>query len=397
MIRLIDRTRTVEDWKCPRSRYLGYELGGRGITKSSQGIELTTGIIVHDCLAAIATFTQAGQTVPIDDIAITAYKDMYVRLTGANQSAEAVEFAREQGTLIEGMIRGFYKHVWPKLMLKYPKIVKIEAEMEYDLGSAPCLQCAGLGSMGDGPCLACDGTGEACKFVFMTKPDLIVEDIEGNLVYLEYKTTSSKKDKWINSWDTQVQLHSSIKATEQTLGSAPAYVQIVGLYKGYESYGKQSSPFCYAYKRKGNPPFTKDETVYEYKAGFRRYATWELEGGVKAWVESMPDNVLTNQFPMTAPIFVNDDLVGSFFKQRLNREKEIISFNGDEEDLDRVFPQKFDKCEPSFGFGCEFKKICHGHVADPLTEGFSQREPHHEAERIQLGLEGPDAQPDPTN
>lgn len=376
IIRLLDRTRTVQDWKCERSRYLGYEFEGRGITSASEGLELTIGIIVHDCLAAIAMFTKDGVPVPIDAIAETAYKDIYSRIVSAHEtpSGDVIEFATEQGTLIEGMIRGFYKHVWPKLMEKYPRIVSIESEMEYNLGST-----------------------DTIDFVFMTKPDLIVEDVEGNLVYLEYKTTSSKKDKWINSWDTQVQLHSSIKATEQTLGIAPAYVQIVGLYKGYESYGKQSSPFCYAYKRKGNPPFTKDETVYEYKAGFRRYATWELDGGVKAWVDNMPDNVLTNQFPMTAPIFVNDDLVKSFFRQRLTREKRV--FTGVElvkqaanEDikndiLDTFFPQKFDQCEPSFGWACQFKKICHGHVPNPLDEGFVLREPHHEAERVQLGLE----------
>lgn len=398
-IKLIDRTRTVLDWKCPRARFYANEWKGRGIVKSSESIELTTGIIVHDCLAAIATFTSGGVEVPIDDIVTTAYKDMYARLIGSeeNPSSDLVEFAREQATLIEGMLRGFYKHLWPKLMAKYPKIINIESDMEFDLGTSSCDTCGGPGSGGDGPCIDCEGTGEL-PFVFMTKPDLIVEDHEGNLVYLEYKTTSSKKDKWINSWDTQVQLHSSIKATKQTLGIEPAYVQIVGLYKGYESYGKQSSPFCYAYKRKGNPPFTKDETIYEYKAGFKRYPTWELDGGIKAWIEAMPDSVLANQFPMTPEIYINDDMINSFFTQRLSREVEIATSAAklnsgtltNEEitsELDKHFQQKFDQCEPSFGWACQFKKLCFGQVTDPLTEGYVSREPHHERERILLGLD----------
>jgi hypothetical protein len=196
------------------------------------------------------------------------------------------------------MIRGFYKHVWPALMSKY-EIVAVEAEMEYPLDP--------------------DG-----QFVFMSKPDLIVRDLASkDLVYLEYKTTSNKKDNWINSWETAVQLHSSIMAAEATLGERPAFVQIVGLYKGYESYGKQSSPFCYAYKKYGNPPFTLDQVAYEFKAGFKRYPTWELEGGLKKWIDDMPESVLANQFPMTPPIIVNEDLVQAFFVQRWHREMEI--------------------------------------------------------------------------
>lgn len=343
---------------------------GRGIRKSSTSLPLYEGITVHDALAAIATFTQAGQVVPIDDIADAANKQIFDQLfqpsAGISQ-ADVKNFANEQAALVEGLIRGFYKHVWPRLMSQYPTIVAIEAEMEYVLAD-----------------------DDEMSLIFMTKPDLVVEDKEGNLVYIEYKTTSSKKENWINSWDTAVQLHSSVKATGATLGREPVAVQIVGLYKGYESYGKQSSPMCYAYKKTGNPPFTQDVVQYEYKAGFKRFATWELEGGVKAWVDSMPDNVLANQFPMTAQIFVNDDLVSKFFGQRVRRETRIALANsllseqlGPEDRIavmSEYYQQKWDQCVPSFGWACEYKKLCHGFVADPLREGFELREPHHQRE-----------------
>ncbi len=222
----------------------------------------------------------------------------------------------------------------------------------------------------------------------MAKPDLIMEDYAGEWHYIEYKSTSSKKDSWVNSWDTAVQLHSSIKAVEETMGKAPVDVTIVGLYKGYESYGKQSSPFCYAYKKFGNPPFTTDQVSYEYKSGFKRYPTWEMVGGVKAWVESMPEDVLGNNFPMTPPIMVNDNLVARFFAQRLIREREILqgleqlALSGEtsNEVLDKYFPQKFDKGVPGWGYPCEFRKLCHGNSSDPLREGFVPRVPHHERE-----------------
>ena len=362
IIRLVDRTRTVADWKCPRSRYLGYEYLGRGIVKSGTTLQLFTGIVVHDAMAAIATFTVNGKPVPIDDIANAAFnqiKDNILESCGGVDLGDQKEFAWEQGTLTEGMIRGFYRHMWPKLMDMYPTIVAIEQEMEFNLNDTT---------------------------VFMAKPDLIVEDREGNLIYLEYKTTSSKKENWVNSWDTAVQLHSSIRATEQTLGIAPTAVQIIGLYKGYESYGKQGSPFCYAYKKNGNPPFSQDQVQYEFKAGFKRYPTWELPGGVKAWIEGMPDNVLADQFPLTAPIFVNDDLVDAFFRQRSARELEIaksvstMSSENELDILDTTFPQHFDQCVPSFGWSCPFKKICHGEVKNPLEEGYELRTPHHARE-----------------
>lgn len=368
IIRLIDRTRTTTDWKCPRARYYGYEYQGRGIVKTGTSLPLFMGTLIHDATAAIGTFTQRGEEVPIDAIADAARTEMRVNLIEAAKGViekGTMEFAYEQAALTEGIIRGFYKHVWPRLMAMYPKIIAVEQEMEYSLFS-----------------------NDGLEIVFMTKPDILVEDANGELVYIEYKSTSSKQDKWIQSWDTAVQLHSSVMATEATIGRRPSYVQIVGMYKGYESYGKQSSPFCYAYKRSGNPPFTTDQIQYDYKAGYRRFATWELTGGVKEWVEGMPENILANQFPLTAPIMVNESLVNDFFRQRLSREREIEYFHRQvdahpgttEQMMNQIFPQKFDQCVPSFGWPCEYRKLCHGQVTDPLEEGYELRTPHHARE-----------------
>lgn len=377
IIRLIDRTRTVADWKCPRARYWGYEHEGRGVVKNSTGLALTEGIAIHDALAAIAHLTLNEREIPIDDIAKASAQQVYDDLTATQGDIVypgADDFAHEQASLVEGLIRGFYKYMWPRLMEMYPSIVCVEQEMEYPLA------------------LAEPDDENGVDYIFMTKPDLIVEDKNGELVYIEYKSTSSKKDTWINSWETAVQLHSSVKATEQSLGRLPSAVQIVGLYKGYESYGKQSSPMCYAYVKKGNPPFTQDQVRYDYAAGFKRYPTWELPGGVKKWVDDMPDEVLANQFPLTPQIYVNEDLVQSFFKQRLLREMEMQGFEyrskdeGRDNMLDEIYPQRFDQCKPSFGWGCSYTTICHGNIDDPLKAGFVPREPHHDAEREQLGL-----------
>jgi hypothetical protein len=352
-----DRSRVTTDWQCPRKRYLNYEYLGKGLVPNHTHLELYLGTAVHDGLAAIA------RGVPVDLLADTARLQVETGLTGDGLEAE---FAKEQAALVEGMLRGFNRYAWPRLTTQYPKILWVEEEMLYHH----------------------DG------LTFMARPDLVVEDAQGDIWYLEYKTTSSKQDGWINSWDTAVQLHSSIRAIEETKKVKVTGVIVQGLYKGYASYGKQNSPFCYCYKKAGNPPFSQDQHLYEYKPGFKRTPTWEMAAGVAGWVGQMPDALLADQFPQTPPIFVKDSMIDAFFAQRNVREREIemattllemIDQNpGDPSDKDAVlntaFPQRFDQCNPGWGKPCAYRLLCHSHVDDPLQHGFTEREPHHALE-----------------
>lgn len=361
---VFDRSRTTTDWTCPRKRYLGYDYEGTGITSSSTSLELFLGSCVHDGLAAIASGAN------IDEVASKAGEAIYKSLTEEVYESDKKDievFALEQSSLCEGLLRGFYRSTWPNLMSTYPEIVAIEQEMIYPYNN----------------------------LIFMSKPDLVVRDKEGNLFYIEYKTTSSKKDGWINSWDTAVQLHSSIKAIETTRGEKVTGVVVQGLYKGYESYGKQSSPFCYAYRREGQAPFSTTQTRYNYQAGFKRFPIWEVEGGVKKWVEEMPMDILMEQFPQTPPIYINEDLINNFFEQCSFREHEIdlaksmlkldsLDEEGKKMILDNTFPQRFDQCQPAWGRACGFRSICHGGIQDPLSAGYVLRTPHHKLEEEQF-------------
>jgi hypothetical protein len=137
--------------------------------------------------------------------------------------------------------------------------------------------------------------------------------------------------------------------------------------------------------------------LYEYKAGFKRQPVWELEGGVKKWVDGMPDDLLSQQFPQTPPIFVKEKLVNDFFKQQAVREHEIMLANqmlegADEESkeaiLNTCFEQHFDECFPFIGKPCPYRILCFGNVEDPLNSGFEYRVPHHEKELEQQTNEG---------
>lgn len=368
-MRFTDRSRTTTDWKCPRRRYLAYEQGGRGWSPSHEAIQLFLGSTVHDGLAAIAVHQER---VDIDHIATTAFRSVYDTLV-SERGREGEIFATEQATLIEGMIRGFHKFCWPRLFPEGSKVLAIEQEMEFRLAEP-------------------DANGEG--LTFMCKPDLVIELPDGRVFYIEYKTTSTKKAEWVNSWGPAVQLHSTLKAIEKHLGVRPDGVIVQGLYKGYVSYGKQSSPFCYAYARSANPPFTASEVRYDYAPGFKRVPIWQLDGGVKAWVDGMPDDVLVEQFPCTPPIFVREDQVETFFLQVVAREMEIELaldlmkvFAQKEKDeeveniMNTVFPQHFEQCIPSFGAPCPYNPVCHGPSRVNMPQlGFEPREAHHEPE-----------------
>ena len=265
IIWLCDRSRVVQDWLCPRKRYWNYHAAGRGVVPPNTPLELFLGTCLHDGLAAIATQHRADGVVDIDVVAGVAGKAVLDTLmTAAGGDDTQLNFAREQVTLVEGLLRGFYRHAWPSLMVQYPTIVSIEEEMTYPLS---------------------DG------ITFMSRPDLVLADRDGAWHYIEFKSSSYKGEEWVNQWQTAVQIHSTVRAIEHTLGTAPIATIVQGLFKGRQAYGKQSSVFCYAYYRQGTPPFSYPEWGYAYKSGFKRVPVWEMEGGVKAypdWVQMDP-------------------------------------------------------------------------------------------------------------
>jgi hypothetical protein len=343
----------------------GNEWEGRGLAKSETNIYYFLGQALHDGLAAIAAGVDIEELANAARIQVTSGL-----LPGDDEYCSPAEtaYAHEQAALVEGLLRGFHKVVWPRILEQYD-VVHVEKALVYrhnEQGKP-------------------DPNG---RFVFMSKPDLIVRSkLDGTLWYLEYKSTSSQREEWVNSWESAVQLHSGVRAIEQTLGEPATGVIVQGLYKGYASSGKQNSPFCYGYFKPGDPPFTRDRWSYTYVQGMKKYPIWEKPGGVKAWVESMPEALLAEQFPQVPPIFINESLVDAFFYQRAIREQQIsnasLLIQGDSEvfrdiRLADAFPQRFDKCQPSFGSPCQFKRLCFGpHPLNPEAEGYILRDNSH--------------------
>lgn len=377
------RASAEADWNCNRARFNQYNHSGGGIQKNNLTLELFFGTVLHDALAGIASQHSLMGEVDIDKIASeaaaffkTTLTDYYTKGEGElPQTSPNWLLVMEQSTLIEAMIRGFYKQHWPTLIAQYPVVVGYEKETIYPHDFSGKLNKKG-------------------PFVYKAKPDLMLaEDQTSPLVYVEHKSTSTKKQEWIESWNYAMQVHGSAKAIEFTLDREVLGTIINGMYKGSTMYGKFSSDLVYCYVTKGNPPFNKQVILPGYKAGAKKTPVWELQGGVKGYINGLSSELLSEQFPQTPLIFTNESMAEDFFRQRALREwgvRHAVSILENEAEeapeklriMDQHFPQSFSKCSPSFGRACDFLGLCHGPQSvkdDPVGSGkFALRDREHQ-------------------
>ncbi len=354
---LTDRTRIVQDWTCPRSRYWLTEYAGTGIVPARPGYELSLGDLTHQGLARLLR----GEAVA--PVATALGDTLRASLEPEGLEGDDWEQARvyqaEQGCLLEGLLKGWHSHVLPILTRDYT-IVAIEQELCYHHE----------------------------EMIFMARPDLIVRDRErGSYWYIEWKTTSYVKDDWFRRWDDSPQVMSVCRPVQETLGIELSGMIVWALAKGTRSYGRQQSPLCYGYRRMGQPPLVPTQYRHDYAAGWTRFPAWDH--GVDRWLTFLMEHeVLGNLFPQTGPILIRPHLVEAFFAQASWREQQIAAARShpaceDQGILDRMFPQHFDRCLPIAGFPCPYRDCCHVKPVgeDPLGSGlFVRRVPHHAME-----------------
>jgi hypothetical protein len=376
------RTKAEADWQCPRYRFYSYEFAG-GIVKDALTVDLFLGTVLHDALAAIAQQHAASGMVNIDQIATAqaqlVHKTFHEHMQEAQWDEGLNLYIQEQTCLVEALIRGFHKHAWPGIAARFPTVVASERATIYPHGT-------------DGKC------SQSGPFVYCAKPDLILEGPDGR-IYLELKSTSTKRDEWVMHWQTAMQVHGTLKSAEFTLGEEMLGAIVQGMYKGSQSFGKFSSALVYGYRTKSNPPFTKAQYSFDYRYGYQKFPVWEYEGGVKGWIDKMPAEILADQFPQTPLIFPDTDMAENFFRQRAIRERavrdasatlagntlEVLTPTGERDIMDTYFPQNFGACAPSWGRGCAMYRVCHGPAkSDPLASGFIPKNTGHELEYHEL-------------
>lgn len=479
---LIDRSRIVDGRGfCRRARFHNYHLGpsGYGITLKATKLPLMTGIAGHDGLAPILIWcrdhdgqirqglsTPEGQGEGYLPVPLEVVRAATARATAAywrtvdlrgfaylREDEEVKAVTREQCYLIEGLIWAWCLEVLPEI-LRRGRIVEVEQDDTY-VFACTCGLGDGIGTQQDHEARDCDGLGLMCK------PDFIVETRQTlELEYHEFKTTSMDGALFRDKWETAAQTFSATLDVERRLGKHVQSVYIHGLVKGKREgdynpeTGKrdgtirQSSPFCYAYRKPANPPMEREEwkASYEYLdpvegkvkrlgKAFKKAGVWELPdhaipaemSKAEYWVSWMPSEVRRKQLVLLGPFSRQTQMVDHFLAECQGEEAgvreglwelydagqqlltEAYPQGLQEADLagvwwevvwpdpryhallDKLFPRSYECRRYGMRNRCQFEDLCFEREgwADPLGSGkFIPRRPHHRMETEQMEARG---------
>jgi len=348
-------TRCQTDEDCQRKRYLSREWGGTGLEPILAGWNLVFGNIMHKALEDFANahvVTGKGQF-DLDWVR----KETFEQAILAKFDGIA---AKAWAGLAVGLLLGFERSVWPGLISEY-EVIETEKWIEYEPKSG---------------------------FLFRARQDLLLRNkFDGHTAYVDYKTTSSTKPQWIKSWNKSIQLHSSMFAMRKTTSHLVERAIVIGLYKGYkdDKNNVQRSILNYGWCNREYAMSPQYSYTYTKAKGWELFSVADEFEDPMQWIANMPTPLLSEQFPMTGPIMARDDIAEVWFRQQLIREQEVsdaiqkLHTSTTLEEitliLDTHFKQNFSKCDPSFGYGCEFEPLCWiPHVqADPLSSGYFKR------------------------
>lgn len=348
-LRLFSYTRAASDHECEYKRYLSREWGGTGLQLLRESWALLHGNIVHKALEEFA------KTSSVDFTALRV-KTRQAALDGGMDQISA----RDWAALVEGQVRGFIRHVWPSLMAEYD-LVEAEKWIELDFPGG---------------------------FKFRARQDLLLRSkFDGHYCMVDYKNTSSIKPQWIASWGRSVQMHSSLYAINHSSDIKVDRFMIIGLYKGYkdEKLNTQRSIFNYGWVNREFGMVPQYSYEYQRSKGWELFSTAEEFSDLSEWVAKMPPTLLSEQFPLTVPIFYREDIASEWFKQQLIREAEVADASEalqkatSVEEIDNIlrksYRQNFSHCKPAWGYSCEFEELCWiPHIkGDPLGSNLFKR------------------------
>lgn len=353
VIYLTDRSAVETDDRCGMRYWWNRIEGGRGIVDEQEAFDLRIGRETHEDLATVAT---------MEDISEEALKAVVADLLSPITEEDKIEQAKMELLYRRiGWFVAFALYIEPEIRRKYED-VGIEREIILD---------------------------RQPLWVAVTPDRLLKDRTTGQLVYREYKTTISASNKWLESWKYAIQIHTSLAAIEEEIGTKVAYGQVMGLMKGYTTQERMFHPYAWGYYNA-----TDDEWSSSYKQGAKWEAmpAWEYPGGPVEWVKFCGEEVAKGQFPHTAPIFLNRRMLDLWVDRRIAREEVIHTVKHtctlDPQVRQRYFEMRTAQCRPAFGDQCPYLRACWNASigADPLSHGYVPRTPHHDVE-ITLGDE----------
>lgn len=352
-MRLLSYTRGSKDDGCNRAGYYSREWGGTGLVPVTTGWDLVYGNILHKWLAKLS---EDGK---MDYLGVR--KNVYEEaLKAFGNETHAKDWAA-QG---EGLMRAFGETVWPLWMAEY-EVYGTEAWIEYEIEPG---------------------------FKFRARRDLLLKSkFDGHLSYREYKSSSTDKPEFFQSFEKDVQLHTGMVLEKYANGLEIRDGVVQSFNKGYKDkkLKTQRHAFAHGYVNREYSMLPQYSAKYQRTKGWELFSTYDEFPDVSVWITYLRNKapeIISEQLGRTGPIYPREDIVKKYFKQKVYRAKEIsegvellqkcVSMDEIDDILDKYFPQNFEKCQPKYGgFNCEFRDICWTPWIgnDPVGSGLYER------------------------
>lgn len=351
------KSRTEVDQRCGRERFLSTIYGGHGIEPVIEPLDLVLGNAVHHPLAANwKDPREAGMEA----------EEIMRQWVRAYKIQEPVR--TEYPLLAHALVYGWLTRVLPDLLQDF-EIVSFELKGEF--------------------------VDPLTGVKWRARPDLVLRRLRDDTYwYWEFKTTSLDPSDFARIWDRKVQLHLGIRAMAETHGLEIEGVVVQGFHKGSKYKGSLRSRLIGGYRRLPPPGVGKPVFRTSHARGFEWFLASEYPGGVDAWVDSLPYEIIAEAFPRTAPIAPKPAYLAEFLEGQGAREVEIaeaveeIEETADypdwtpeakEQRINRIINTTFRKndsaCEnPISHTRCQFYEVCWNPVVgrDPVGSGLYQ-------------------------
>lgn len=343
---------------CELQRYLRYHALGTGIQKSGGELPLVFGSYVHECCGAaiqgedweaVSESFEEWDTLDIEEDMLACQKH-----------------------LAECLVRGWVMLRLPEILDRYTPLTT-EEERIWVIPTEGRLEIH---------------VPIRCDTVMQNKKN-------GELVGLEFKTTSYVKQDYFDRWRSDLQTLMYWGGITATFGQEPSKIQMEFMVKGSKAWHANStalwySSFTRAWCKAGSPPFDEDQFTTDGNIGRRKdwheFRVWDRYQP-KQWLSHMGMDELQGQF-MSLDVYRSQDEVNKWLRGfiekelQLRRRTAIVERQGQ---ADRTMSRRYDAdCKANkFNKECEFWGCCFDCWQEPqelIEEGWINRVSHHEYE-----------------
>jgi len=343
-MRFISRSSHEHFSECQRKGYWGYIYAG-GLEEATAPWPLVIGLAVHKGMEKL----MLGES--IDE----AIEWLNLEFSLKGEQGPVTEEWLMHKALAEALVRGWRRARFERFMERF-EILKVEEEWLTKLA-------ANLG--------------------LKSRIDVVVRDrITGFIYVIDWKTSSSIKD-WSSQWEDEILVLTQALTTQEQMGEEVAGVIFEGLYKGGKYKGQYTSPLVRGYRlliEGGEGEAPRYVYSHDKRKDYEQFQVWkDFPGGIAAWIDWLPLDVVENQFISSPTILKHDDMIRDWLVQVVRRETDIEALltpevpEGDR--LSYFWQNKGSQCR-----WCHFRPACRWEISiDGMLEAglLRVREDHH--------------------